>query len=291
MAVSQNGWTAVSSSAGLVPLRWVTGRVVGGDVHTILDHLGARFNAEVEAIDKASSWGWAYRAVRGAASLSNHASGTAVDFNAPRHPLGRSGTFTAAQVAAIRLILTALGGVVRWGGDYPGRKDEMHFEINASAAQVSTAAARLRGGASAARPTTPITSEEDDMPTAPEVANAVLNTPDPALGGRTLHEAIASLLRVPGDINTVHQAVLKTPAATAQALLSTRIKRAGLGKGETTLAAVLAWTDDYVMRALNATAQAGGTIDMAQVTAAVKAAADAALGDVKLTLTTKGGAK
>lgn len=152
MATSQNGWTAVSSSAGLVPLRWVTGRVVGGDVHTILDHLGARFNAEVEAIDKASSWGWAYRAVRGAASLSNHASGTAVDFNAPRHPLGRSGTFTATQVAAIRRILADLGGTVRWGGDYSGRKDEMHFEINASAAQVAAVAARLRGGSTGGRP-------------------------------------------------------------------------------------------------------------------------------------------
>lgn len=138
---------------------------------------------------------------------------------------------------------------------------------------------------------TPPTSEEDDMPTAAEVANAVLNTPDAALGGKTVHQVLAATMRTNGDINTVHQAVLRTPAATAQALLSTRIKRAGLGKGETTLAAVLAWTDDYVMRALNATAQAGGTIDMAQVAAAVKAAADAALGDVELTLTTKGGAK
>lgn len=158
MAVSQNGWPAVESSAGLVPLRWVTGRVVGGDVHTILDHLGARFNAEVETITVPHSWGWAHRPVRGATVLSNHASGTAVDFNAPKHPLGARGTFTPAQVAAIRRILTDLGGTVRWGGDYAGRADEMHFEINANAAQVATTAARLRGGTSgggqsAAKPT------------------------------------------------------------------------------------------------------------------------------------------
>lgn len=82
----------------------------------------------------------------------------------PAHPLGRRGTFTAADVRAIRSILAELGGVVRWGGDYSGRADEMHFEIVDNAAQVTAVAARLRGGgASAARPTTPTTSEEDTV--------------------------------------------------------------------------------------------------------------------------------
>jgi len=145
MATSQNGWTVHTSSARLVPLRWATGRVVAGDVHDIFDYLCERFDAEVEPIIRAHSWGWAYRAIRGQTSgYSNHASGTAIDLNAPAHPLGRRGTFTAAQVAAIRRILADLGGVVRWGGDYVNRADEMHFEINASAAQVAAVARRLR---------------------------------------------------------------------------------------------------------------------------------------------------
>lgn len=177
MAVSQNGWSALPTTAGLVNDRWITGKVRAGDVATIFDYLGQRFNAEVEPIVKAHSWGWNYRDIRGATSLSNHASATAVDYNAPAHPLGKSGTFSAAQRAAIDRILASLGGVVRWGGNYSGRKDEMHFEIVGSAAAVAAVAARIRAGqlvsnqisgagsvpaaVSAARPA-PIEPEEDD---------------------------------------------------------------------------------------------------------------------------------
>lgn len=158
MALSQNGWTAVQSGTDkrLVPLAQITGRVLAGDVNTVLSYLAEHFNAHVEQIDKASSWGHAYRAVTGGSSLSNHSSGTAVDFNAPRHPLGKSGTFNAAQVNAIRTILATINQdaqVVRWGGDYSGRKDEMHFEIVGAAAQVAAAARRLSGGAPAASTT------------------------------------------------------------------------------------------------------------------------------------------
>lgn len=146
-SVSQNGWSAITS--GTSPLMrsfpWVTGRVRTGDVYAVFDYLARRFDAEVEPITRAHSWGWAYRDIRGATRLSNHASGTAVDFNAPKHPLGARGTFSSAQVRALRSILAALGGVVRWGGDYSGRADEMHFEINASSARVAQVAASLGG--------------------------------------------------------------------------------------------------------------------------------------------------
>lgn len=151
MVLSQNGWPASPNYADFVDLRWVTGRCAPGDVHTVLDHLCVRFHAEVEPIDVASSWGYAYRDIRGSETVSNHASGTAIDLNAPRHPLGAAGTFTTAQAKTIHKILDDLDGVIRWGGDYSGRKDEMHFEINADAAAVAAVAARI---------TTP---EEDDM--------------------------------------------------------------------------------------------------------------------------------
>jgi len=165
LSKSQNGWPAYSDGRhpDLVAIPHVAGRVRRGDVAAIFTHLIGRFDREVEAVAEATGqpeddWGWASRPVRGKTTdLSNHASGTAIDLNAPRHPLGRSGTFSPAQVRALRPILAELAPVVRWGGDYPGRKDEMHFEIVGTPAQVEAVAARLLnagGGASVAPPTT-----------------------------------------------------------------------------------------------------------------------------------------
>lgn len=183
MATSQNGWVVRTSSSGLAPLSWITGRVLPGDVFTIFDFLCQKFNATVEPIRRDQSWGWAYREVRGGSDLSNHASATAIDLNAPSHPLGRRGTFSPDQNRAIQRILNDLDAVVRWGGDYPGRPDEMHFEINASAQRVAVVADRIRkgtgggggaapdngggGGSSSPTPTptpTPEPEEEDMTP-------------------------------------------------------------------------------------------------------------------------------
>lgn len=154
MATSQNGWPVHTSSSSLKVLPWITGRVLPGDVYTIFDYLCRRFDAEVEPITVAHSWGWAYRPIRGSSDTSNHASATAIDLNAPAHPLGAVNTFTSAQRTALRAILRDLGDVVRWGGDYAGRKDEMHLEINASAAALATVARSL---------TQTSTPQEDDM--------------------------------------------------------------------------------------------------------------------------------
>ena len=142
---SQNGWPEITSGHDprLQPFPWVTGSVLAGDVHKVLEHVAERFDREVEPIDVASSWGWAHRPVRGGSALSNHASGTAVDFNATRHPLGATGTFTGEQVAVIRSILEDVAPAVTWGGDFEGRKDEMHFEISAEPDVVAAVAARL----------------------------------------------------------------------------------------------------------------------------------------------------
>lgn len=131
MAVTRLGWDVLPpSSKRLVNFRWITGKVRGGDAHTILEYLCQRFNDEVEKINPKHSWGYANRDVRGASgTISEHNAGTAIDLNAPKHPLGVQGTFTSAQVNAIGRILSDCGGVVRWGGNYPGRKDEMHFEL------------------------------------------------------------------------------------------------------------------------------------------------------------------
>lgn len=146
---SLNCWPAFEdgSDAQLEISPWVTGRLLGGDVRTVLEHVAARFDAEVEPVDPATSWGWGYRNVRGEVGddeLSNHSSGTAIDLNATEHPLGATDTFTDEQVRAIREILAEVAPVVAWGGDF-ARGDEMHFEIVGDPAAVAEVAARLRG--------------------------------------------------------------------------------------------------------------------------------------------------
>lgn len=124
MAKSQNGWPVVTS--GLTSLPHITGRALNGPVWVVLYWLCREYARTVEPIRKAWSWGYSHRRISGSTKWSNHASGTAVDLNAPRHPAGKTGTFTQPQRDAIRLILAASRGVLRWGQVF---KDEMHFEI------------------------------------------------------------------------------------------------------------------------------------------------------------------
>lgn len=152
--VSQNGWPVLTSSSAALDRGFSAGGatfpggVRRGDVSTILRYVATRFDAEVEALVNPGCWGWASRPIRGGTTISNHASGTALDCNAPRHPLGQVGTFSAAQAARIRAIVAACEGTVRWGGDYSGRKDEMHFEINRapSSPAIAAVAKKLGGG-------------------------------------------------------------------------------------------------------------------------------------------------
>ena len=66
--------------------------------------------------------------------LSNHSSGTAIDLNAIKHPLGKSNTFNKDQRNMINLLITKYG--LAWGGNYKKRKDDMHFEIALDQKQV-----------------------------------------------------------------------------------------------------------------------------------------------------------
>jgi len=100
------------------------------DVAAILVAFCKEFHELVEPIDKGQldDWGFAFRMTRGSDKvLSNHSSGTAVDLNALKHPLGKSNTFNKEQCNIITLLITKYG--LAWGGHYKKRKDEMHFEI------------------------------------------------------------------------------------------------------------------------------------------------------------------
>ncbi|XTZ13869.1 peptidoglycan-binding protein [Micromonospora echinospora] len=92
------------------------------------------FHRTVEPLDPKSCWGHAPRAIVGSSAPSRHWPGIAVDANATQHPLGASGTFTAGERKALDKLLASFTykgkRVFRWGGNYSGRKDEMHVEIN-----------------------------------------------------------------------------------------------------------------------------------------------------------------
>jgi hypothetical protein len=162
--LSQNGWPAGTTAASIgvqnFTVAGVTLSAKAGDVTTVLKYVAEQFHARVEPLHAGWCWGYSYRPIRGAAQLSNHSSGTAVDFNAPDHPLGVKGTFGSAKVRAIHAIVAEVDNAVLWGGDYDGRVDEMHFEVNVSPAQLARTAGKLRQSAPAPKPPEP---PEDEM--------------------------------------------------------------------------------------------------------------------------------
>ena len=159
--VSYNGWSAgkgwTVANGKLTPLV-VAGEnfspgVRAGDVHTVLNYVANQLHARVEPVYKPGwhtqdDWGYYYRQTTNASSLSCHASGTAFDYNATRHPYGKRNTWTEAQVREIRRICAEVNNTVRCLID----EDEMHFEICKNAAAVKVAAQKIRSGTNPNRP-------------------------------------------------------------------------------------------------------------------------------------------
>lgn len=139
---SQNGWTASKDPSQI----HVKGFLIKGTDITlrcqasagiILAAFASEFNEKIEKLEGETfdDWSYAYRPVRGQTTgLSNHASGTAIDLNALRHPLGKKGTFGIPKEIALKELVKKYG--LRWGGSYASRPDEMHFEIIETPAQV-----------------------------------------------------------------------------------------------------------------------------------------------------------
>jgi len=150
MITSQNGYPAnniATTRVWTIPGTTRKLRLRSDDCGFLLVNLAAWFDKNIEDIEGGTydDWGYAERKIRGSSTtLSNHASGTAIDLNSVQHPLGAVNTFTNAQEAAIRQHLKLYEGVIRWGGDYRRRKDEMHFEINKSYSEVERIARKLR---------------------------------------------------------------------------------------------------------------------------------------------------
>jgi hypothetical protein len=148
MSASQNGWRVltrdqcadVAVPGGVLPVHPALAPI-------FLD-LATRFHETVEPLVWPGCWGWANRPIKGSTTTSNHASGTAIDLNAPAHPQGVAAgkTFTRAQVAAVSALLSRYHGLIVWGGTWSlPSTDGMHFELadGVTFEQVSALAATL----------------------------------------------------------------------------------------------------------------------------------------------------
>lgn len=165
------------------------------------------------------------------------------------------------------------------------------------------------GGGSSAPAPTPTPEEEDDMPTASEVANAVLNTPDPALGGRTVHQVLSSLVRVPTDVDTVNKKMDGVVTDSRDAVLEGRARAKTLAgividardaaNGAKALPGITIDARDSVLGNREIIAQvaglkvaldtlaAGQGLDPEAVTAAVDAGVSSALSRIETTVSVK----
>lgn len=156
MANSSNGWQVLDAdTTGPYP-RLRAWKLPGvdrklklrdGSAGFLLSHLALWFDEDLERLDVGTydDWAWASRPIRGSTSISNHASGTAIDLNATQHPMGvaTSKTFSKAEIDKIHKRLAFYQGCIRWGGDYQNRPDGMHFEINKSMGPVEKRAREL----------------------------------------------------------------------------------------------------------------------------------------------------
>jgi hypothetical protein len=158
VATSQNNYLVLLTERTTGPLprlrHWTiagTSRAVylrDGSAGFLLAHFAHWFDQHIERMGTGTydDWGWAVRPIRGQTTgYSNHASGTAIDINATKHPRGKStsSSFAQSEIDRIHAQLLRYEGCLRWGGDYKGTPDGMHFEIKDDLGHVEGVARKL----------------------------------------------------------------------------------------------------------------------------------------------------
>jgi len=123
-------------------------RFPGGMRHELVDltsmlvqeckNRGYRFGTSSDS--SYGCWGYSCRCISGSNNPSNHSWGLAVDINAPSNP------YTSPLVTDMPNWMPDLWNDYgfRWGGDYSGSKDAMHYEFMGSVADAADETARAR---------------------------------------------------------------------------------------------------------------------------------------------------
>ncbi len=241
MTTSQNGWTASKDRSDIhitsIDVNGIefVGGVRDGDVKTVLGYVAQQVNDRVEKAVNPGCWGYSFRPNKNDPnSLSNHSSGTAIDYNAPKHPNGvaTGKTFTAAQIAEVHRILEEVDDLVRWGGDYHNTIDSMHFEINAGHDAIAALAKRLRSqGGSASR-----TAASLPHVNLSNVADAARGSGRRLPGVRLIQTALNAELGLHLDVDGVFGENTRSAYATWQRKLGFRGQDADGVPGEESLA-------------------------------------------------------
>jgi len=132
-SVTQNGWSRYGPIKKYNPPQTSCNAIyLNPTAAPILLYVIRRFHNEVAGHDASplQCWGFARSGPIGNSGIySNHESGTAVDLNATHYPWGTD-RMSASDEAKCRAIVKACGGIIRWGGDYNRKLDQMHWEIN-----------------------------------------------------------------------------------------------------------------------------------------------------------------
>lgn len=147
--ITENGWRQITSDMldrGFIPgSSKVRLETRAGDVTTILKAWVAWFDRNVEDVEynyePRDEWGWS---ATNSVWNSNHLSGTAVDINATKYPMGYY-RMEGWKVDKVREGLRLFEGTVFWGRSWT-TPDEMHFQIQGNAQQIAGFAQRLRDG-------------------------------------------------------------------------------------------------------------------------------------------------
>lgn len=181
MGADERGWGHPSSQRDNISNMTVHGVSfpggVNADAEPVMRSLAQEFHNRVEKLHDGWCWGHAYRTIAGSDSWSNHAWGLAIDINAPKHPYGEHNTFGKQDRQRCREIADKHG--CRWGGDYDGTPDDMHFEFMGSPAEARRLASETHtdgSGSAMAWFTIDRDNSEGKWRHATEVVQAILNT-------------------------------------------------------------------------------------------------------------------
>jgi len=165
---SQNGYVACDSSLigkFTIPGSTITINLRKGDVSVVLLDFLSWHHKNIESLRQKDTGGYNCRNIAGSTKLSNHASGTAADVRWQEHVQGkRNAGFSAAEVSKINTKLKEYGGAIRWGNNYSGTPDAMHFEINQGPALVKKQADRIRARNAKPAPSKPPAKPATGLP-------------------------------------------------------------------------------------------------------------------------------